>query len=155
MKHVMTVALLATTTTLCLSPCAEAGPNKCDWVPPAHSVFHQDNGLAIQIDWANGGQGGQASYAGAQGMDWEGPINGGVAKGSNKIDFTVPWRIKSVTYTNDAPIPAAPTNHYTGTVAENGRASGTTVNNAGVSNTWFDDGGWTCMEWGFGPAPVA
>lgn len=151
MKHVMIAALVVAATTLAVSPQAQAAPNNCDWVAPAHSVFHQDNGLDIQIDWANQGQGGTASYAGAQRYDWAGPINGGIVKGTNGLDFSVPFQEQAGPYNVDTPSPAAPSNHYTGTIAENGRASGTTVNNSGVSNNWSDDGGWVCMAWGFGP----
>ena len=43
--------------------------------------------------------------------------------------------------------------NYTGTIEPNGRVSGTTVNNAGVSNSWLETGGaWTCAAWGFGPS---
>ncbi len=147
MKYVMMAALVAAATTLGVSPAAQAAPDKCTWTPPGHSIFHQDNGLDIQIDWGPGGQGGRASYAGAQGKNWSGLVAGGTEPGSNTVDFQVQFT------SENAPDDGAwPHNHYTGTIEPNGRVSGTTVNQAGVKNSWLETGGaWTCAAWGFGP----
>ena len=153
MKYVMTAVLVAAATTLGVSPAAQAAPDKCTWTPNGnHSTFHQNNNLDIQIDWGPGAQGGTASYAGLEYMDWKGPVQGGVEPGTNKVDFTVPWQLASFGYGPKArPDEPAPTNHYTGTISDAGRASGTTVNDSNASNTWTDNATWSCAAWGFGP----
>jgi hypothetical protein len=70
-------------------------------------------------------------------------------KGTNKVDFTINFGFVSGAFGSD-PAPAL-TNHYTGTIDQNGSASGTTTNNAGASNGWTIDGGFKCI--GRAPAP--
>ncbi|MCV7423031.1 hypothetical protein H7K45_20980 [Mycobacterium yunnanensis] len=70
-------------------------------------------------------------------------------KGTNRVDFTIDFALTSGDFGGTTG--AAPSNHYTGTIDQSGSASGTTVNNAGVTNGWTIGGGFKCI--GRAPAP--
>lgn len=124
-------------------------PADCDWIIfNTNSVIQQDNGIRVNVAWGRSG-GGTGSYS-SNGADWQGPVRGGVVTGTNKLDFTINFSLTGGGF-GGGPAPADPTNHYTGTIDQNGSASGTTVNNAGVSNGWTIDGGFKCI--GRAPAP--
>jgi len=126
-------------------------PSDCEWIIfNTDDVIQQDNGLQIHVSWARRDGGGTASYSGAQGYDWSGPVNGGIVKGTNELDFTVQFQEQAGPY-NQGPSPHAPTNHYTGTIDNESSAHGTTVNDSGVSNAWTMAGEFKCIA--RAPAP--
>ncbi len=101
----------------------------------------------MHVAWGSPGSG-TGSFS-SNGVDWAGPVHGGVVKGTNNLDFTINFAVASAAF--DSHPAAPPTNHYTGTIDQNGSASGTTVNNSGASNGWTIDGGFKCI--GRAPAP--
>lgn len=124
------------------APPMPLAPSDCDWIIfDTDSVVKQDNGIQVHIAWGLPGSG-TASYT-SNGVEWQGPVQGGVVKGTNKLDFSVPFKVVSAAFDSNPAAP--PTNHYTGTIGPNGSASGTTVNNSGVSNGWTIDGGFKCI----------
>jgi len=154
-------ALVAAGATIAISGPASAAPPlplapaDCDWIIfDTDSVVKQDNGIQVHIAWAGTDGNGTGSYS-SNGFDWEGPVQGGVVKGTNKLDFTIPFALKAVPFGGD-PAPAPPTNHYRGTIDSNSNASGTTVNNSGVSNRWTitSGDGFKCIGRQPAPAPA-
>ncbi|PEG33779.1 hypothetical protein CQY20_29020 [Mycolicibacterium agri] len=120
-------------------------PNDCDWIIfNTDDVIQQDNGLQVHVSWAGMDGGGTGSYRGAQGYDWSGPVDGGIVKGTNNLDFTIAFHEQAGPY-NQGPSPHAPTNHYTGTIDNETSAHGTTVNDSGVSNAWTMAGDFRCI----------
>ncbi len=85
-------------------------------------------------------------------MDWEGPVQGGVVHGTNQVDFQVPWHIKAVTYTNDAPFPRLRSTSTTAPSPTDCSVAGISVNDSNVNNDWTASG-FTCMSSGFNPRP--
>lgn len=104
-------------------------------------VINQDNGIVVSVDWpANANRPTSGSY-----LDFKGPATGGIV-GGNKLDFTIDF-VRTWSGAGDGP--AHYSNHYTGTIEQVmegfGRASGTTVNNLGASNTWTANEAFTCV----------
>ena len=119
-------------------------PGDCDWMMISNDiVINQDNGIAVHAVWDLTDQNGTAGYNRTS----SGPLRGGIVKGTNKLDFTVDFSSTEGSFNSDDPLFTSHiTNHYTGTINSDGRgASGTTVNNSGVSNGWTTAAGFTCV----------
>ena len=126
-------------------------PSDCDWIIfDTDSTIKQDNGINVHVAWAHTDGGGTADFP-ANGGTWQGPVSGGIVKGTNQLDFTADFK-------GGFPIGGGPqeqvSNHYTGTINSAGNgASGVTINSTGVKNNWTIDGGFKCI--GRAPAEPA
>lgn len=101
----------------------------CDWTRFAtDSDLDQGNGSVVHIEW--GMQGGSAAVG-----DWKGGIEGPViVKGTNEIDFSVPFARRTGDFGVDVEREKAV---YRGSIDPNGAASGTWHNEInGASGTW-------------------
>jgi len=149
---IVTAGTIAISSTASATPPFPLAPTDCDWIIfGTDSTIKQDNGIQVHVAWGHPGSG-TGSYS-SNGFSWEGPVHGGVVKGTNTVDFTINFALAAVPF-GGAPPPAAPTNHYTGTIDQNGSASGSTVNNNGVSNGWTIGGGFKCIGRQPAPAPA-
>jgi hypothetical protein len=108
-------------------------------------VINQDNGIVVSVDWpadVNRPTRGSFSSKDPWPYIFDGPATGGIVEG-NKLDFTIKFY-------NGSHSPSTYTNHYTGMIESVmdgfGHASGTTVNDRGVSNQWSANEAFTCAD---------
>jgi len=95
---------------------------------PGPVILRQDNNIEVVVD-TNGDRVTTAKYfIPNQGGTTSGTATGGL--NGRTIDFNTNWN-------NGAG--AGLSNHYTGTVNDDGSASGTTVNSLGTSNGWTSE----------------
>lgn len=127
-------------------------PTDCDWMMQSTEWdVNQDNGLVVHLSYDNTDTKGTGSYTAKDGSPWGGPLTGGIVKGTNRLSFTVDFRSTTIPGGGGPSTTEGITNRYTGTINPNGDgASGTTVNSAGVSNSWNTGTKFLCV--GHAPA---
>jgi hypothetical protein len=116
-------------------------PSPCKWTYSGAVVIDQDNGIRVHLDqWHDLTAMGPAHlYAsGATVESNRGDVIGAGGDGTT-VSFTIVWFDKQGQH--------AETNDYTGSIdVQSGALSGTTTNNAGVTNQWSAHEHWTCTR---------
>ena len=105
----------------------------CDWDTwNTASDIDQHNGSVVHISWGTGMRGAAAVN------EWRGQIEGPVVvKGTNEIDFTIPFSSAGAGFGEDAAPNGRELTSYGGSINPDGSASGTWSNqNNGASGTW-------------------
>jgi hypothetical protein len=105
----------------------------CDWDTwNTASDIDQHNGSVVHISWGINMRGAAAVN------EWRGQIEGPVVvKGTNEIDFTIPFSFAGAGFGGDPAPNGRELTHYGGSINPDGSASGTWSNqNNGASGTW-------------------
>jgi hypothetical protein len=138
MSTLSTSATLSAAVTLAVAgllACATpAQADKCvDWIYPLSAFeVRQDNGILVAVnEQPTSFNGGGASYTVPGQADVKGISTG--SRSGRDIDISVNW-------SNGF------SNHYMGSIADDGVARGTSVNNKGNSNTWYSLSAYKCVK---------
>ena len=145
-QKIIAIAVSAIGATAMLAIASPAAHADCQWAPISPLIsINSAGGIPIFMDVADG-HFTRGTFTSNASNVYQGPASGGVAPGSNNVNFESTFSALSANYagagSND---PLSYHSTFTGTVNPDGSASGTVLDDKGATKPWSAGAGsFTC-----------